>query len=71
MSLKEITHPFPLEAAPRDSPSFVQGSFIKMGIAHQAPFQQPLENEKTQVVISKLNHFTDKLKVWEAAGETG
>jgi hypothetical protein len=71
VSLKEITHSFLLEAALRDSLRFVQRSFIKIGNAHQVPFQLLLENEKPQVVISKLNHFTDKLKVCEAAGETG
>ena len=69
--MKDLIHSFLLESSLRDSLSFVQGSFIKIGIARQASFQQLLENEKPQVVISKLNHFTDKLKVCEAAGETG
>lgn len=42
-----------------------------MGIAHWATFLQPQEDEKLQVAVRKLNNFTDKLKVWEAMGETG
>lgn len=69
--MKEVTHLFPFEAAPRDGQSVVQGVLVKIDIACRAPLLQPQEFEKLRVVIRKLNSFTDKLKVWEAAGEAG
>lgn len=48
-----------------------KGVLVKIGVAYRAAFPLPQKDEKPQVVIRKLNDFTDKLKVWEAAGETG
>ena len=61
---------FPVSHSQRQ-PVLCKGVLVKIGIAHQAPFPQPQEDEKPRVVIRKLNNLTDKLKAWEAAGETG
>ena len=67
--LKEIAHLFPCEPLPETV--LCKGVLVKTGIAHQTPFVQPQEDETPRVVIRKPNNFTDKLKAWEAAGETG
>lgn len=67
---KSLIH-FPLKQRPEIAWVLCKGVLVKIGVAYQAAFPLPQKDEKPQVVIRKLNDFTDKLKVWEAAGETG
>lgn len=67
---KSLIHS-PLKQLPEIARVLCKGVLVKIGIAHRTPFPQPQGDEKPREVVRKLNNFTDKLKVWEAAGETG
>lgn len=71
--LKEITHPFPFEAAPRDSQSVVQGSSRKnrhcsLGTISTAPggWKTPHSHKKTEQFYWQIKGLGSSGRKWSA-----